>query len=259
MSTDGIDLDALLKRLHLPTVRRLYPEYCARAAAESWSHRDLLALLFAEEVAHRNDTRIQKSARQANFPFQKSVETFDFVFQSTLGRQRLGPYLAPELISEGRCLILSGRPGRGKTHLAVAIGYRAIQNGFTARFVGAGELIDALGAASREGRLREATADWVEPHVLVIDEVGYLAHAADAANVLFGVVDQRYLAKKPMIFTTNKKLRAWGKVLHDPDLAEVILDRVLERGEHLVLGGPSWRTKHLDPETLGTDPAEDPE
>jgi hypothetical protein len=52
MSTDGIDLDALLKRLHLPTVRRLYPEYCARAAAESWSHRDLLALLFAEDQGH---------------------------------------------------------------------------------------------------------------------------------------------------------------------------------------------------------------
>jgi hypothetical protein len=67
----------------------------------------------------------------------------------------------------------------------------------------------------------------VEPHVLIIDEVGYLAHAPDAANVLFGVVDQRYLAAKPMVFTTNKKLRAWGDVLHNQDLAEVILDRVL--------------------------------
>jgi DNA replication protein DnaC len=254
MNADPIDLDALLRRLHMPTVRRLYPEYCNRAAAEGWTHRDLLALLVAEEVAHRNNTRVQKTARLAHFPFQKSIEDFDFVFQSTLARQRLGPYLGPELVSEGRCLVLSGRPGRGKTHLAVAIAYRAIQNGFTARFVGAGELIDTLGAASRAGRLRDAVAAWVEPHVLVIDEVGYLAHAEDAANVLFGVVDQRYLAKKPMIFTTNKPLKQWGKVLHDADLAEVILDRVLERGDHIVLGGPSWRTKHLDPETLGPDP-----
>ena len=252
-----IDLDALLKRLHLPTVRRLYPEYTARAAAEGWSHRDVLALLIAEEVAHRNDTRISKAAREAHFPYMKSIENYDFTFQSTLALRRLGPYLGPELVSEGRCVIFSGRPGRGKTHLAVAIGFRAIQNGFTARFVGAGELIDTLGVASRAGRLREATAAWVEPHVLIIDEVGYLAHADDAANVLFGVVDQRYLAKKPMIFTTNKKLRDWGKVLHDPDLAEVILDRVLERGELIALGGPSWRTKHLDPDALG--PGSDPE
>jgi DNA replication protein DnaC len=259
MNAGDIDLDALLKRLHLPTIARLYPSYATRAAAEGWSHRDLLALLVAEEVAHRNNTRIAKSARHAHFPFIKTVEAFDFVFQSTLRLQRLGPYLGPELVSEGRNLILSGRPGRGKTHLAVAIGYRAIQNGFTARFVGAGALIDELGRASRAGQLREATATWVEPHVLVIDEVGYLHHAEDAANVLFGVVDQRYLARKPMVFTTNKKLRDWGQVLHDPDLAEVILDRVLERGEHIVLGGPSWRTRHLDPETAGAESAADPE
>lgn len=259
MNAGDIDLDALLKRLHLPTVARLYPSYTGRAAAEGWSHRDLLALLVAEEVAHRNNTRIAKSARYAHFPFVKTVESFDFVFQSTLRLQRLGPYLGPELVSEGRNLILSGRPGRGKTHLAVAIAYRAIQNGFTARFVGAGALIDDLGTASRAGRLREATAAWLEPHVLVIDEIGYLHHAEDAANVLFGVVDQRYLARKPMIFTTNKKLREWGQVLHDPDLAEVILDRVLERGEHIVLGGPSWRTRHVDPEMLGAPPLTDPE
>jgi DNA replication protein DnaC len=253
-----IDLDALLKRLHLPTVRRLYPGYAARAAAEGWSHRDFLTLVIAEEVAHRNDTRVQKAARHAHFPFIKTIEEFDFVFQSSLRRQQLGPYLGPELISEGRNLVLSGRPGRGKTHLGVAIGYRAIQNGFTARFVGASALIDELGAASRAGRLNEATAAWVTPDVLIVDEVGYLQHAENAANVLFGVVDQRYLRRKPLIFTTNKRLRAWGDVLHDHDLAEVILDRVLERGEHIILGGRSWRTKHVDPEMLG-DPGADPE
>jgi DNA replication protein DnaC len=258
MTPGDIDLDALLRRLHLPTVRRLYPGYAVRAAEEGWSHRDFLARLIAEEVAHRNDTRIEKTARRAQFPFVKTIEAFDFIFQSSLRRQQLGPYLGPEFVTEGRNLILSGRPGRGKTHIAVAVAYRAIQNGFTARFVGASALIDELGGASRAGRLREATAAWVEPDVLVIDEVGYLNHAADAANVLFGVVDHRYLARKPMVFTTNKKLRAWGDVLHDRDLAEVILDRVLERGQHIALGGPSWRTKHLDPETIGDDGA-DPE
>lgn len=258
MNPGDIDLDLLLRRLHMPTVRRLYAAYAARAATEGWSHRDFLALLIAEEVAHRNDTRIQKAARAAQFPFTKTIEGFDFVFQSSLRRQQLGPYLGPEFVSEGRNLILSGKPGRGKTHLAVAIGYRAIQNGFTARFVGASALIDDLGAASRTGGLREATASWCQPDVLIIDEVGYLNHAEDAANVLFGVVDHRYLARKPMVFTTNKKLREWGQVLHDRDLAEVILDRVLERGEHIALGGRSWRTRHLDPEMIGDDGA-DPE
>ena len=259
MKPETIELDLLLKRLHLPTVRRLYASYSTRAAAEGWSHRDFLALLVAEEVAHRNDSRIEKSCRQARFPFLKTIEEFDFVFQSSLRRQQLGPYLGPELVSEGRNLILSGKPGRGKTHLAIAIGYRAIQNGFSARFIGASALIDELVAASHASRLREATAAWAEPSVLIVDEVGYLKVAPDAANVLFGVVDQRYLAKKPIIFTTNKKLRTWGDVLHDQDLAEVILDRVLERGQHIALGGQSFRNPHIDPETYGDVVEEDPE
>src|SRR5438132_10729491 len=60
------------------------------------------------------------------------------------------------------------------------------------------------------------------------------------------VVNHRYLKKRPMIFTTNKPLRAWGKVLHDEDLAAAILDRVLERGRFIHLDGPSGRTGHLN-------------
>ena len=252
MTPGDIDLEALLRRLHLPTVRRLLPEMESRAAAEGWSHRDFVALLIAEEVAHRNGTRVAKAVRQARFPFVRSIEDFDFVFQSTLRKQALGPFLGPELVSEGRNLVLSGKPGRGKTHLSIAIAYRAIQNGFHARFITAAELIDALSAAAKEGRLRDATAEFVAPDVLVVDEVGYLHHATDAANVLFGVVDQRYLRKRPIILTTNKPLRAWGEVPHDPDLAEVILDRILERGTHIALGGPSWRRRHM-PETDAPD------
>ena len=52
-------------------------------------------------------------------------------------------------------------------------------------------------------------------------------------------------AERSMIFTTNKPLAAWGRVLHDEDLAQAIVDRVLERGRLLTLDGPSMRTRHL--------------
>ena len=251
----SIDVAALMKRLHLPTVARLLSEYEARAATESWSHREFITLLFAEEVANRTNTRIQKAIRGARFPYCKTVEEFDFVFQSTLRRQQLGPYLGPEFVTEGRNLVLSGKPGRGKTHLAIGIAYKAIQNGFDARFVTAGDLIDDLHAAALAGTLREATAAYVQPHVLVIDEVGYLQCATDAANVLYGVVDQRCLKRRPLVFTTNKALKQWGDVLHDHELAEALLDRVLERGEHIRLSGSSWRTKAVDPKALdGEEP-----
>jgi DNA replication protein DnaC len=78
-----------------------------------------------------------------------------------------------------------------------------------------------------------------------VDEVGYLTYGTDAANMLFHVVNERHRRRRSMIFTTNKQLGAWGRVLHDEDLAQAIVDRVLERGRLLTLDGPSVRTKHL--------------
>src|SRR6201988_675407 len=100
--------------------------------------------------------------------------------------------------------------------------------------------------ASKRGNLQESLATYTHPHVLVIDEVGYLSYGPDAANVLFHVVNDRHLRKRPMIFKTNKPLNEWGKVLHDEDMAAAILDRVLERGRFIHLDGPSGRTRHLN-------------
>jgi DNA replication protein DnaC len=82
----------------------------------------------------------------------------------------------------------------------------------------------------------------------LLDELGYLTHATDAANALYRVVNERYLKQRPMLVTTNKPLAALGDVLHDGDLAEAILDRLLERGAHFAMRAPSYRTKHLTEE-----------
>ena len=142
--------------------------------------------------------------------------------------------------------MLTGKPGRGKTHLAIAIAYRAIQNGFDARFTTAATLIDDLSAAFRAGQLAAALPAYTHPAVLVVDEVGYLTYGTDAANILFPVVNDRNRRRKSMIVTTNKALKAWGRVLHDDDLAQAIIDRGLERGRLLRRDGPSVRTLHLN-------------
>jgi DNA replication protein DnaC len=253
VTSPEIPVDELLKRLHLANARRIWRGLVERAEKEAWGFEQFLGVLVAEEVACRKGTRLRRVSTHARFPFLKTIDDFDFTHQSMVRLSLLGSYLSPDFVTEGRSLILAGKPGRGKTHLAIAVAYRAIQNGFDAVFTTAAALIDDLSRASREGRMREALATYTHPHVLVCDEVGYLSYGSDAANVLFHVVNERHLKKRAMIFTTNKSLDTWGSVLHDDDLADAIVDRILERGRLLTLDGPSMRTRHLDLDDRSSD------
>jgi DNA replication protein DnaC len=239
------DLDPILRQLHLANARRVWRDLVRKAETEQWSHEALLQTLFMEEMAHRRGTRLTRGVRSAGFPFLRTIEEFDFSYQSTLRLTTIGSLLSPDFVTEGNSVILEGKTGRGKTHLAIAIAYRAVQNAFEARFVNCAELIETLSVASRGRAFRETLASYVKPHVLVVDEVGYLAYGDDAANVLFHVVNERHIRRRAMIFTTNKHPKRWGPVLHDDDLADAIVDRILDRGRLLRLDGPSVRTKHL--------------
>ncbi len=199
-----IALDPLLKRLHLANTRRVWRDLLVRAEQEEWSYEYFLTVLVTEEIAQRQQTRLARLSHRAGFPFLKTIDDFDFTYQSTVRLSLLGSALSPDFVTEGRSLILGGKPGRGKTHLAVAIAYRAIQNGFDARFVTAAELIDHLSASFRTGHLAETLTAYTQPAVLVVDEVGYLTYGTDAANMLFHVVNDRHRRQRSMIFTTNK-------------------------------------------------------
>lgn len=238
--SDDLDLDAGLKRLHLPTIRRSYPQMQVQAEKEGWTYRDFLDRLVSEELAHRAETRIQRATRKARFPFLKTIEEFDFTFQTSVRRKALGRYLGPELVSEGRSAILLGRPGRGKTHLAIAFAYKAIQNGYVARFVTLAEMLNSLHRVNGQD-FDDVLEQYVSADVLVVDEVGYLTYGPDAANLFFQVIDQRYLARRSTIVTSNKEPGAWGRVLHDDDLAEAIVDRLMEHGDVVRLRGKSYR------------------
>jgi hypothetical protein len=101
-----LELDALLRRLHLANMRRVYGQVIVRAEQEQWSYRDFLTLLIAEEVAHRKQTRLQRLTRKARFPYLKTIEDFDFSLQSNLRASLLGSYLGLDFVAEGRSLIL---------------------------------------------------------------------------------------------------------------------------------------------------------
>jgi hypothetical protein len=245
MIAGDTDLDALFKRLHLANARRVWRQLVERAERESWAYRDFLTpgdrgdRPSSADAACAPDPASPLSLSQDDRRFQFHVSVVVMAAHARIGA---GPGLC-----HGRPLSDSGRqPGRGKTHLAIAIAYRVIQNGFDAFFTTAATLIDDLSAAFRTGELAQALPTYTHPAVLVVDEVGYLTYGTDAANMLFHVVNERHRRHRSMIFTTNKALKAWGRVLHDEDLAQAIIDRVLERGRLLRLDGPSVRTLHVN-------------
>jgi DNA replication protein DnaC len=240
--TDEEPLEEHLRRLHLTSMRARYEEIEMEARRERWSYREYLERLAAEEIAHRHERRIAQNVRRAGFPFLKTLEEFDFTFQRSVSRVMLGPYLGRDLVTGGRNLILFGRSGVGKTALAIALAYKALQQGASVRFVSCTELIGELVQARARNEWEAALTRALKPEVLVVDEVGYLSYGPYAANVLFPVVDKRYLAgNRPMLLTTNKDPAEWGTVLHDADLAAAILDRLLHQGEVLKMGGTSYR------------------
>jgi len=106
MNLDGLNLDSALKRLHLANARRVWRDLVVRAEKEQWIYSQLLSVLFAEEVAHRQQTRLQRLTRRAGFPFLKTIDEFNFTHQSVLRLNLLGSYLGPEFVTEGRSLIL---------------------------------------------------------------------------------------------------------------------------------------------------------
>jgi DNA replication protein DnaC len=192
------DLDGRLKRLHLPTVRRLYPKLAQRADGDGMTYQTFLELLIVEEMAHCAETRLRRAVVMAQFSYLGAIDDLSFTCQSALRRPMLGTHLGVELVTEGRHAIFSGPSGTGKTHLAIAFAYRALQHCYEARFVSADLLSGELSNEAALGTLDAAIAPYLHPHGLVLDEIGYLSHAADAAVVRYRLVNERYLRGKPL-------------------------------------------------------------
>ena len=170
-------LDRLREHCHQLRLYQVENELTARleqAAKKELSYADFLDQLLAFEVDAKTHKHHQMRIAMARFPFQKTLESFDFKFQPSLDPKQIRELATGRYIQSGDNLLLLGPPGVGKSHLAIALGIKACEQGVRTLFVTATALITTLSKALAEGKLDERLKLLTQPQLLICDEIGYL-------------------------------------------------------------------------------------
>ncbi|SEU47413.1 IS21-like element helper ATPase IstB [Nonomuraea wenchangensis] len=234
---------ATATKLGLPHLAEHLNEHVGRADAARLGYLDFLDLVLEEEHAVREERRIRHALRISKMPHHKTLDDYDFSYQPELDARKVRDLATLAFVEAKANAALLGPPGVGKTHIAVALAVAACRAGFSVYFTTLDDMVRQLKAADAIGRLASKLRAYLRPHVLVLDEVGYLPLARDEANLVFQMISKRY-EKGSILLTSNKAFSEWGQVFGDEVLASAILDRLLHHCEVIAINGPSYRLKN---------------
>jgi DNA replication protein DnaC len=185
-----------------------------------------------------------KRIKAARFPVIKTLAEFDFDFQPKLDVKLVKTLASCDFIERKETAILVGQPGTGKTHLAIALGMKACEAGYDVRFTTIQDLAAQLRAAMADHTMEDRIADYVEPDLVILDELGFTRLDALLADAFYRIVASRY-ERASTIVTSNKSFESWAEVFPDPVIASAVLDRLVHHAHLLAIVGESYRMKDL--------------
>ncbi len=244
LTEQNIRIAALCKQLKLDRVATDYSALAQRAGDQQWPYSDFLEQVLSSEIALRTERTREMLTRVASFPAIKTLEEFDFSFAAGVPKNQILELASLNFIERANNIVFLGPSGTGKTHLAIALGYRAALAGIKTRFITAADLMLQLATAARQDRLKYYMNHAIYgPRLLIIDEMGYLPFGRNEANLLFQVIAKRY-EKGSVIVTSNLPFEQWSRALaDDATLSAALLDRLLHHAHIVSIQGDSYRLK----------------
>jgi len=235
-------LAAKIKKLNLAGMIKTVDMRVSQATKESVSYIEFLELLINDEHLNRGRNRRDELIRRAKFPQHKTIEEFNFSWQPGLNRQEIYGFGTCEFIRRRENIAFIGLPGTGKTHLSIAVGLKAIEQGYSVLFTTLSGMMEELYLSCADNSFRQKLKKYTQPDLLIIDEFGLKKLNQTSVDDLYEVISKRYEINSTII-TSNKEFNEWGGILFDPVLASAILDRFVHHCSFVAIDGDSYRMR----------------
>jgi DNA replication protein DnaC len=245
-AADPIDtarVELLLAELRLPAVKQVWASLAAQADKEGWPAARFLAALAEHEMAERARRRIERHLAEARLPPGKTLDSFDFEAVPVISKAQLMALAAGDAwLNQGANLLLFGPPGAGKSHLAAALGFGLVENGWRVLFARTTDLVQRLQIARRDLALEAAIAKLDKYHLLILDDLAYVTKDQAETSVLFELISARY-ERRSLLITANQPFGDWGKVFPDPAMTVAVVDRLVHHATIFEMNVESYRRR----------------